>query len=316
MGTPEFSVPILDRLNNLGEVALVVSQEDKRKGRGKKFTKTPVKIKAENLGLEVFQPADVNSEDSINKLREVNADIIVVVAYGQILSREIIDIPKKYIVNVHASILPKLRGAAPINRAIIEGHKKTGVSLMKVEEGLDSGAVSSVKEIEIKNMNAGELEDKLSLMGADLLEEFINEVEENKVKFTEQDDSKKTYANKILKNDLILDFHDNSKNIVNKVRGLSPHYGAKFNYDDKVYKIFDAEEIENSAIEVPGTILNSDKKLIIKTKDGAISVKVIQAPGKKAMGIDDFLRGNKFEENYVIGGKWCFHIFICMITAI
>ena len=316
MGTPEFSVPILDRLNNLGEVALVVSQEDKRKGRGKKFTKTPVKIKAENLGLEVFQPADVNSEDSINKLREVNADIIVVVAYGQILSREIIDIPKKYIVNVHASILPKLRGAAPINRAIIEGHKKTGVSLMKVEEGLDSGAVSSVKEIEIKNMNAGELEDKLSLMGADLLEEFINEVEENKVKFTEQDDSKKTYANKILKNDLILDFYDNSKNIVNKVRGLSPHYGAKFNYDDKVYKIFDAEEIENSAIEVPGTILNSDKKLIIKTKDGAISVKVIQAPGKKAMGIDDFLRGNKFEENYVIGGKWCFHIFICMITAI
>ena len=303
MGTPEFSVPILERLHKLGQVALVVSQEDKRKGRGKKFTKTPVKVKAEELGLEVYQPHDVNSEESIEKLREVEADIIVVVAYGQILKREILDLPKKYIVNVHASLLPELRGAAPINRAVMEGKEKTGVSLMRVEEGLDSGAVSAVKEIDIKDMNAGELEDKLSLMGADLLEEFIREVEEDRVNFTSQDEGKKTYADKILKDDLLLNFNDKSKNLVNIIRGLSPNYGAKFSYEDKLYKIFAAEEIENSSDKKVGTIIKSDKELIIKTKDGAISVKEIQAPGKRAMGIDDFLRGNKFEENYVIGGK-------------
>lgn len=303
MGTPEFSVPILDRLNSLGEVALVVSQEDKRKGRGKKFTKTPVKVKAEELGLEVYQPQDVNSSDSIEILKEVGADIIVVVAYGQILKKEIIELPKKYIVNVHASLLPELRGAAPINRVIMEGKEKTGVSLMRVEEGLDSGAVSAVKEIEIAEMNAGELEEKLSLMGADLLEEFLRDLEGDKVNFIPQDESKKTYANKILKDDLILDFRDNSKNLVNIIRGLSPHYGAKFSYEDKIYKIFDAEVVECSSDKVAGTILKSDNGLLIKSGDGAISVKEIQAPGKRAMKIDAFLRGNKFAENYVIGGK-------------
>ena len=303
MGTPEFSVPILDRLNSLGEVALVVSQEDKRKGRGKKVTKTPVKVKAEELGLEVYQPQDVNSSDSIEILKEIGADIIVVVAYGQILKKEIIELPQKYIVNVHASLLPELRGAAPINRVIMEGKEKTGVSLMRVEEGLDSGAVSAVKEIEIEGMNAGELEEKLSLMGADLLEEFLRNVEEDKVNFIPQDESKKTYANKILKDDLILDFRDNSKKLVNIIRGLSPHYGAKFSYEDKIYKIFDAEVVECSSDKVAGTILKSDNELLIKSGDGAISVKEIQAPGKRAMKIDDFLRGNKFSENYVIGGK-------------
>ena len=303
MGTPDFSVPILERLNTLGEVDLVVSQEDKRKGRGKKFTKTPVKVKAEELGLEVYQPADVNSPEVIDKLRHVDADIIVVVAYGQILSQEIIDLPKKYIVNVHASLLPYLRGAAPINRAIMEGHSKTGVSLMKVEEGLDSGPVSAVKEIEIGEMNAGELEDKLSHMGADLLEEFVLDASKGPVEFIEQDEDKKTYASKILNNDLDLDFNDTSANIVNKISGLSPHYGVRFKYDDKFYKIYKAEELEDKNDLEAGRIIKSDKELIIKTSDGAISVKEIQAPGKRAMGIDDFLRGNKFQENYVIGGK-------------
>lgn len=303
MGTPEFSVPILDRLNSLGEVALVVSQEDKRKGRGKKVTKTPVKVKAEELGLEVYQPQDVNSSDSIEILKEIGADIIVVVSYGQILKKEIIELPKKYIVNVHASLLPELRGAAPINRVIMAGKEKTGVSLMRVEEGLDSGAVSAVKEIEIAGMNAGELEEKLSLMGADLLEEFLRDLEGDKVNFIPQDESKKTYANKILKDDLILDFRDNSKKLVNIIRGLSPHYGAKFSYEDKFYKIFDAEVVECSSDKVSGTILKSDNELLIKSGDGAISVKEIQAPGKRAMKIDAFLRGNKFAENYVIGGK-------------
>ena len=174
---------------------------------------------------------------------------------------------------------------------------------MRVEEGLDAGAVSKVKEISIASMNAGELEEKLSIMGADLLEEFIKDVEEENVKFVEQDETKKTYANKILKDDLILNFDENSRDIVNRIRGLSPTYGVKFNYKDKSYKVFRAEEVQTSRTEKAGTILKADKELLIKTSDGAISVKEIQAPGKRAMGIDDFLRGNKFEENYVIGGK-------------
>ena len=140
-------------------------------------------------------------------------------------------------------------------------------------------------------------------MGADLLEEFVLDAEKGPVDFVDQDEDKKTYASKILKNDLNLDFNDTSKNIVNKIRGLSPQYGLRFKYDDKFYKIFKAEEFDDNSNKEPGTIIKSDKDLIIKTSDGAISVKEIQAPGKRAMGIDDFLRGNKFEENYVIGGK-------------
>jgi len=303
MGTPEFSIPILERLNELGEVALVISQEDKRRGRGKKVTQTPVKKKALELGLEVYQPSDINSVESIEKINSINPDIIVVVAYGQLISKEIIDIPNKYIVNVHASILPKLRGAAPINRAIMEGFYKTGVSLMRVEEGLDTGAVSGVYKTNIDNKNAGELEEELSNLGADLLEEFIKNVKNNEVEFIPQRDSEMTYANKILKKDLIIDFNNTSEEIVNQIRGLSPHYGAKFNYKDNFYKIFDAEKIGDNTENQPGTILKSKDKLLIKTKDGAINVKIIQAPGKRAMKTEDFLRGNSLEENYLIGGN-------------
>lgn len=303
MGTPEFANPILERLNELGEVSLVISQQDKRRGRGKKVKETPVKQKALELGLEVYQPSDINLEESIEKIKSINPDIIVVVAYGQLISKEIIDIPNKYIVNVHASILPKLRGAAPINRAIIEGFEKTGVSLMKVEEGLDTGAVCDVYEIEINNKNAGELEEELSNLGADLIEKFIEKVEKNEVEFKPQNDSEMTYAKKILKDDLKINFNNTSKDIVNRIRGLSPHYGAKINYKDDFYKIFDAVEIEDNSDKKPGTILTSNNDLSIKTEDGAISVKKIQAPGKRVMDVEDFLRGNSLEENYIIGGN-------------
>ncbi|MBU5669122.1 methionyl-tRNA formyltransferase [Peptoniphilus sp. MSJ-1] len=303
MGTPEFSIPILERLNSLGDVSLVISQEDKKKGRGKKVLETPVKKKALELGLEVYQPADVNSEESIEKIKSLKPDIIVVVAYGQIISKDIIDIPNKYIINVHASILPKLRGAAPINRAIMEGFDKTGVSLMRVEEGLDTGAVANIYETEIGNKNAGELEEELSNLGADLLEDFIKNVENDEVSFTPQDDAKSTYANKILKSDLNLDFNKNSKDIVNIIRGLSPHYGARINYKDKIYKIYDAQQFNYNSDLNPGLIIKSKDELVIKTLDGAIKVLKIQAPGKKVMDIEDFLRGNSFDENYLLGGN-------------
>ncbi|MGI5949682.1 methionyl-tRNA formyltransferase [Peptoniphilus sp.] len=303
MGTPEFAVPMLEKLNTLGDVDLVVSQEDKRKGRGKKLKETPVKIKAKELALEVFQPENVNSKESVEKLKSHEPDIIVVVAYGQLLTEEILQIPKRYIINIHASLLPKLRGAAPINRSIIEGFDKTGVSLMKVEKGLDTGAVSHVKEIEIDGMNAGELEDKLAILGSNLLEEFIKEAEVKEIEFIPQDDSQMTYAEKINKETLNLDFNKNSKEVVNLIRGLSPKYGARFYYKDMLYKIYDACAIENKDDVEAGTILKAKDELVIKTLDGAISVKEVQAPGKRAMAISDFLRGNSFEEGYKLGGK-------------
>lgn len=303
MGTPEFAVPILEKLDGLGDVTLVVSQEDKRKGRGKKLKETPVKIKAKELGIEVFQPENINSKDSISRLKEEEPDIIVVVAYGQILSQEILDLPKKYIVNVHASLLPKLRGAAPINRSIIEGFDKTGVSLMEVQKGLDSGGVSHVKEIEIDGMNAGELEDKLSILGAELLEEFIKDAEVKDIEFVPQDETQMTYAEKIEKGTLNIDFNKKSQEIVNLISGLSPHYGARIYYKDKLYKIYEAEAINSNSNEEPGTILKSKDELIIKTGDAAISVLKIQAPGKRIMDTCDFLRGNSFDEGYKLGGK-------------
>lgn len=303
MGTPDFAVPILEKLNSLGEVTLVVSQEDKRKGRGKKLKETLVKTKAKELGIEVFQPRDINSNESISRLKDEKPDIIVVVAYGQILSEEILNIPKKYIVNVHASLLPKLRGAAPINRAIIEGFEKTGVSLMEVKKGLDSGGVSHVKEIEIDGMNAGELEDKLSILGADLLEEFVKDAEVDDIEFIPQDESQMTYAQKIEKETLNINFNKKSQEIVNLISGLSPHYGARFYYKDKLYKIYEAEVFNNNSEIDAGTILKAKDEFIIKTSDGAISVKKVQAPGKRVMDIQDFLRGNSFEEGYKLGGK-------------
>ncbi len=303
MGTPDFAVPILEKLNSLGEVTLVVSQEDKRKGRGKKLKETPVKTKAKELGIEVFQPRDINSSESISRLKDEKPDIIVVVAYGQILSEEILNIPKKYIVNVHASLLPKLRGAAPINRSIIEGFEKTGVSLMEVKKGLDSGGVSHVKEIEIDGMNAGELEDKLSILGADLLEEFVKDAEVDDIEFIPQDESQMTYAQKIEKETLNINFNKKSQEIVNLISGLSPHYGARFYYKDKLYKIYEAEVFNNNSEIDAGTILKAKDEFIIKTSDGAISVKKVQAPGKRVMDIQDFLRGNSFEEGYKLGGK-------------
>lgn len=303
MGTPEFAVPMLEKLNTLGDVTLVVSQEDKRKGRGKKLREMPVKTKAKELGLHVFQPENINSKDSIEKLKSHEPDIIVVVAYGQILTEEILEIPKKYIINIHASLLPKLRGAAPINRSIIEGFDKTGVSLMQVEKGLDTGAVSHVKEIKIDGMDAGKLEEELAKLGSELLEEFIKEAEVKEIEFIPQDESKMTYAEKITKETLNLDFNKNSKDIVNLIRGLSPKYGARFYYMDKLYKIYDADAIENKDDSKPGTILKSKDELVIKTLDGAISVKKVQAPGKRVMAIGDFLRGNSFKEGYKLGGK-------------
>lgn len=300
MGTPELANPILEALNEKTDVLLVVTQEDKKKGRGKKLLPPPVKVKAEELGIPVFQPKSINTEESINKLKDLNADLFIVIAYGQILKEDILNIPKECI-NIHASILPKLRGAAPINWAIINGDEKSGVSIMKMEKGLDSGDVALVKEMEIKDLNALELEEEISRLGRDAILEFIEKYENNEIVFTPQNHDDASYAPKIDKTTGYIDFNNmTSKEIVNLINGLYPTPAASSVYKKERFKILDGKIVDGYNNGKAGEILDSNKKLIVKTKDSAISIDELQFPGKKAMNIKSYLAGNSFEEGVIL----------------
>ena len=300
MGTPELANPILEALNEKTEVLLVVTQEDKKKGRGKKLLPPPVKIKAEELGIPVFQPKSINTKESINKLKDLNADLFIVIAYGQILKEDILNIPKECI-NIHASILPKLRGAAPINWAIINGDEKSGVSIMKMEKGLDSGDVALVKEVEIKGLNALELEEEISRLGRDAILEFIEKYENNEIVFTPQNHDDASYAPKIDKTTGYIDFNNmTSEEIINLINGLYPTPAASSIYKEERFKILDGEIVDGYNNGKVGEILDSNKKLIVKTKNSAISINKLQFPGKKAMDIKSYLAGNSFEEGVIL----------------
>ncbi len=300
-GTPEFAVKTLEKLNELGDISLVVTQLDKKKGRGKKLLPPPVKIRAEELGLEIYQVNNINDSISIEKLKAQDADIFVVAAFGQILSEEVLNIPK-YCVNVHASLLPKYRGAAPINRVILNGEEKTGITIMKMEKGLDTGDMAIKKEIAIGDLDAGELEEKLAYLGAEAIEEFIENYKKNELKFTPQDDSKSTYAQKLNKETFNIDFKtQKTAEILNMIRASSPHFGAKTKYKGEMFKIFKAREVNSNRDYEAGVIINSSDKIIVKTLDKAIELLEIQIPNKKRMKVQDFLRGNSIEENIKLG---------------
>lgn len=299
MGTPRFAVNSLQRLYDNGHnIQLVVTQPDKPFGRGKKIKKSEVKEKAEELGLEVFQPLRVKYEDAVSKIRNLNPDLIVVIAYGQILSKDILDIPKYGCINVHASLLPKLRGAAPINWSIINGDTKTGVTTMLMDVGLDTGDMLLKDEVDIAdNMTAGELHDILSVLGADLLIKTINQIENNTIKPIKQNDSIHTYAPMITKETALINWDNNAKNVHNMVRGLNPDQVAYFVYEDKNIKVYRTEYNNIKSNNSPGTVVKVDKTgIYVATNDGNVIIKELQMPGKNKMSVEDFLRGNKFPE--------------------
>lgn len=184
MGTPEFSVMPLEAINKYHDIELVVTQEDRKKGRGKRLSPPEVKISAENLGLKVYQPGNINSEESIKMLKSIDADVFVVVAYGQILRKEILEMPKYGCINIHASLLPRLRGAAPINRAIIDGDSETGISIMKMNKGLDTGDVALSESMPIENLNSEELSVELSKLGSKLILKFLSDLENGNINYT------------------------------------------------------------------------------------------------------------------------------------
>lgn len=303
MGTPDFAVPTLEAIYKKGHnIELVVTQPDRPKGRGKKLTPPDVKVTGEALGLDIFQPENINDDDSIKKLEDVQPDVIVVVAYGQILKEEILNLPKYGCINVHGSLLPEYRGSAPINWVIIDGKKKTGVTTMYMEKGLDTGDMLLKAETDIKdNETAGELYNRLMDMGADLLIETLDGLENGTINRVPQDESKASYAKMMDKSLGKINWNDRAENIKNLVRGTQPWPGSFTKYKDKKIKIFKVEVCRKFKDGENGKVVKvDDTGIYVNTKDSCIVIKRLQFPGKKRMDVKDYLKGNQFAEGIVL----------------
>ena len=295
MGTPDFSVPALERIATEHEVVAVVTQKDKPKGRGMSVSYTPVKESALKLNIPIYQPDKVKEESFVEELRELNPDVIVVIAFGQILSNDILTLPKYGCINVHASLLPKYRGAAPIQWAVIDGEEKSGVCTMKMDEGLDTGDIIDVDEITLDpKETGGSLFDKLSKLGGELILKTLQNLEFGKATFIKQDDSKSTYAKKMTKELGHIDFTKDAESIERLIRGLNPWPSAFTYLDGKVMKIWDADVVDAGG--VPGTVISEDKdSFVIATGSKALKVNELQLEGKKRMKASDFLNGRSIE---------------------
>lgn len=295
MGTPDFSVSALEEMYNNGyNVVLAVSQPDKPSGRDLKIRPTPVKQYALEHNIEILQPEKIkNNMEFINKLRELEPDIIVTAAYGKILPQEILSLPKIACLNIHASLLPKYRGAAPIQWSIINGDKVTGITIMKMDEGMDTGDIILQKEISIEdNETYGTLYEKLKILGGKLLINVLKNIEN--ISPVKQGDNY-TMAPMIEKSLGLINFNKSALYINNLVRALNPTPGAYFVYDNKTYKVWETSVIQSNSDKKVGEFVFSDSKngLQIQTSEGILNIKVIQATNSKRMNILDYLRGNK-----------------------
>lgn len=304
MGTPDFAAGILEDIIKAGhEIALVVTKEDKPRGRGKEVTFTPVKEVALKHNLPVFQPHRIKDAEAIETLKKYEADVFVVVAYGQILSREILDMPKKICINIHASLLPKYRGAAPIQWAVIDGEQYTGVTTMRMEDGIDTGDIIETITYELKSdETGGSLFDKLMELGGKLIVSTLEKIENGTATFTKQDDSNSTYAKMLNKKLGDIDFSMDAVRIERLIRGLNPWPSAYTSLNGKNLKIWKAVTKEDEYEGQPGEIVYvSEDEMYIKTGKGVLGIIELQLEGKKRMYIQDFLHGNKIEKGIVLG---------------
>ena len=295
-GTPEFALPTLETLYESGNnIPLVITQKDKPKGRGKKMQATPVKEKTLELGLEVYQPDSINSLESIEKLKKIAPDCIVVIAFGQMLKSEVLNLPKYGCINVHASLLPKYRGAAPINWAIINGETETGITIMKMDEGIDTGPILNMKSIPIEDIdNSISIHDKLSVIGGEILIETLDTLEKGEIKETLQEDSLSTYAFILTKDMGKINWNSSGEKIINLVRGLKPWPSAYTMYNGENIKIHKAKRMTKFEEGSSGTVVQvSDKGIFVNCKDECIVIEELQFPGKRKMHISEYLRGNK-----------------------
>ena len=304
MGTPDFAVGALEALVEAGhEVVAVVTQPDKPKGRGKEMQQTPVKVCALKHNIEVFQPVKIKHKEAVEVLKGYGAELFVVAAFGQILSKEILDMPKYGCVNIHASLLPKYRGAAPIQWAILDGEKETGVTIMQMNEGLDTGDMLTKVIVPIEDTDTGEsLFDKLAEAGAKLLIETIPQIESGEVTPQPQDDSLSTYAKMIKKEMGLIDWKKEAVVLERLVRGMNSWPSAYTHFNGKTLKVWESEVEMGNHNAAPGTVVEVTKNSIkVQTGQDLLVLKQIQLEGKKRMDVAAFLLGYKVETGDVLG---------------
>lgn len=293
LGTPDFAVRPLEKLVEKGyNVVAVVTNRDKPVGRKKIMTPPPVKVFAQNHNIPVYQYDKIRLE-GVQDLKALAPDLMVTCAFGQILSQEIIDIPKLGVINIHASLLPKYRGASPIHYAILNGEKTTGITIMKTDIGIDTGDIIYQQSIDIKeNETCGELFERLSVLGAECIEKTLPDVIAGTVSYAKQDDNLATLTKIIKKEYALIDFNDTAINIVNKVRAFNPAPISFFMLDGQPFKVYQASVCDMKG--GVGVILQANDKLIVGCGDFSVSLDKVQKAGGNAMMIKDFLRGNKF----------------------
>ena len=296
MGTPTFSVPILESLIETTNVILVVSQPDREKDRKGNLLATPTKVLANSYGIEVFQPTKIKEE--YQKIIDLNPDIIITCAYGQIIPEVILNCPKYGCINVHGSLLPKYRGGAPIHHAIIDGEKETGITIMYMDKAMDAGDIISSKSIPILDTdNLDSLYEKMSYLGRDLLIETLPSIIEGSTKRIKQDETKVTFGLNVTKEEEKISFEKPSKSIFNQIRGLSTIPGAYAILDDKRLKVYQSTITDIKSKNKPGTIEKIDKTgIYVNTIDNLIALTDIKLEGKKRCLVKDFINGINIKE--------------------
>jgi methionyl-tRNA formyltransferase len=303
MGTPEFAVPSLKKLIEKYNVSAVFTQPDRPKGRGNKVSMSPVKEEALRYNIPVYQPVKIKDHsESIELLKELKPDFIIVVAFGQILPKEILDIPKMCCINLHASLLPKYRGAAPINWSVINGEAKSGNTTMLMDVGLDTGDMLLKSETSITdNMTFGELHDILMNDGADLLVDTIEKFSKGHIIPQKQDDEKSCYASKLTKETGKINWNLSNREIHNLIKGLNPWPAAYTEYENKMMKVYEAEPLNLKTKAEPGYIIKVSKAGIeVAAGDGILLIKSIQFPGGKPLRVEEYIKGHTIMEGVVL----------------
>ena len=298
MGTPEFSVPSLKSLiSNKFDIIKIYTQPPKKSKRGQKINASPIEEFSQKNKINFRSPKNLKSDEEFKIFKELSADLAVVVAYGQLIPKVYLKTVKLGFINVHASLLPKWRGAAPIQRAIMNGDKKIGVSIMKIEEKLDSGPVLATKEIELgRNVTCGEVKKRLSVIGADLLIKSLKNIESGDIKFINQIHSEATYAKKIDKNETKINWSLDASKVIAQIHGLSPNTGAWFEYENERFKVLRANRSSDNG--KPGIVL--DENLTIGCKTNSIQILEIQRQGKNMQIAKDFLLGKKISKGSIL----------------
>jgi methionyl-tRNA formyltransferase len=304
MGTPEFAVPSLRRLIDRGEnVIAVVTQPDRPKGRGQRLMPPPVKLLATSHGIQVMQPVKVRAPEFIDTMRDLKPDLVLVTAFGQILPKALLEVPRFGCINIHASLLPRYRGAAPINWSIINGETETGITIMQMDVGLDTGDMLLKKAVAIApDEDAQSLHDRLSVAGAEAMSETLDILISGKLETEKQNDLLSCYAPMLKKEDGLIGWNREPKYICNLVRGLIPWPGAFTLLGDKTLKIFRCRVAVGEG--KPGTILQADRSgLVVACKGGGLLVEELQLEGKKRLSAKDFLAGYNISPGTVLGGR-------------